>query len=152
VDLTAAAAVASPPAVVFAALQDLGTYPRWLAIVGGATPVAAVGEEGGPAWLVDLVGRVGPFTKRKRVRMVRTGHDPQGGTVRYERREHDGRSHNAWILTAAASPLPAAAHGTDVHVHLHYSGGRSLPGVDLLLRQETRRAGELLQAYLDTLE
>lgn len=134
----------------FRALEDLATYPHWLAIVAAAAPEGAgVGEAGRPeAWLVDLRGRVGPWTRTKRVRMVRTASDPVAGTVRFERQELDGRSHNAWVLTGRASPRGNGAGGSHVEVHLHYGGGRNLPGADLLLRQETRRAGERLDAHL----
>lgn len=147
VDLDAAAHLDASPARVFAALEDLGTYPHWLTIVGRAEPAPAhPGDGGGPAWMVELVGRVGPFSKTKRVRMVCTGRDADAGTVRFERVEHDGRSHNVWVLTGATSAVGVGR--ASVHVHLHYGGGRSLPGADLLLRQEANKAGARLAAYL----
>ena len=141
-DLDARATLEADPDRVFQALADLATYPHWLTIV------AAASSEPGTAdtWSIELAGRIGPFTKRKRVRMVRTEADEAARTVRFERREQDGRHHNEWILTGSTT-----ADG-QVHVHLHYGGGRSLPGADLLLRQEVRHAGEKLQRYLDDLE
>jgi hypothetical protein len=146
VDLDATADLDIAPGGVFSALEDLASYPHWLTIVGAATPAPAHADDTGPAWFVELVGRVGPFTKTKRVRMVRTGHAPADGTVRFERVEHDGRTHNVWVLTGQATPT--APGRTKVHVHLHYGGGRSLPGADLLLRQEANKAGERLQRHL----
>ena len=140
-DLDASATVRQPPGSVFAALADLTTYPHWLAIVGAAEPTG-----GGEAWDVVLRGRFGPFTKTKRVRMERTGHDPDRGTVRFERRELDGRDHNAWVLTGEATP--AGADATAVHVHLHYGGGLLVPGADVLLRREVAGAGRRLERYL----
>lgn len=146
VDLDATAELDVDRARVFAAIEDLATYPHWLTIVGAAAPAAAHEDDVGPAWTVELVGRIGPFAKTKRVRMVRTGHDPGQGTVRFERVEHDGRSHNVWILTGDATVVSNG--GTALHVHLHYGGGRTLPGADLLLRQEANRAGERLRRHL----
>jgi hypothetical protein len=149
VDLDATADLRLAPGIVFPAIEDLATYPHWLTIVGAATPAPPHpdddAEPGAPAWTVDLQGKVGPFTRTKRVRMLRTAHDPAAGTVRFERREHDGRTHHPWILTGEAQPNGT---GTAVHVHLHYGGGRSLPGADLLLRQEARKAGERLERHL----
>lgn len=146
VDLDAAAELDVDQAKVFAALEDLATYPHWLTIVAAAAPVPAHPGDGGPAWAVELAGRIGPFTRKKRVRMVRSGHDADVGAVRFERVEHDGRSHNVWVLTGEAT---AGGGGrTAVRVHLHYGGGRTLPGADLLLRQEANKAGERLAAYL----
>ena len=152
VDLHAVADLTATPADAFAALEDLATYPRWLSIVAAARPADPHAEDPGPAWLVDLRGKVGPFSKTKRVRMVRTGHDPAAGTVRFERHEHDGRAHNTWILTGSATSRDGNAPGSHVDVRLHYGGGAIFPGADLLLRQETRRAGERLDAYVRTLE
>lgn len=143
-DVVAKAHVSAGAGDVLAALADLGTYPHWLSIVGAAVPV------GDSAWEVDLVGRVGPFTRTKRVRMVRVavGADETGGLVRFERQEHDGERHHEWVLTASAVPAsPDPDAGTAVEVHLRYSGPM-LPGVDLLLRREAANAGARLDRYL----
>lgn len=148
-ELDARAEIAAAHDRVVAALEDLATYPHWLAIVGAAAPASAHLDDDGPAWWVDLVGRVGPFRRTKRVRMVRMALDRREGTVRFERVELDGRTHNAWVLTGEAA---ASGDRTTVHVHLHYGGGRTLPGADLLLRQEAHRAGARLEGYLRDLE
>jgi hypothetical protein len=140
VDLDARATLDADPDTVYGALADLATYPRWLGIVATAVPEGGTAEA---VWSVELVGRIGPFTKKKRVRMVRTQADPAERRVRFERQEQDGRTHNAWILTGSATV------DAEVHVHLHYGGGPNLPGADLLLRQEIRNAGPKLQAFLD---
>ena len=59
---------------IFAVVNDLGTYPRWLDIVGRAVPTAAdpAGDDPGPAWLIDLRGQLGPLRRSKRLRMVRS--------------------------------------------------------------------------------
>lgn len=149
-DLDATAELEVAQAPVVEALADLASYPHWLSIVGAAAPAAPHPDDVGPAWAVELIGRIGPFTKTKRVRMVRAAHDPDAGTVRFERVEHDGRAHNVWVLTGEATPAPGGR--TKVHVHLHYGGGRTLPGADLLLRQEAGRAGSRLARYLASLE
>ena len=145
-DLDAVAIVTASVSAVVGVLEDLATYPHWLTIVGAATPATRHDDDAGPAWAVDLVGRVGPLVKRKRVRMVRVAPDVEGGTVRFERSELDGRSHNEWILTGSASLSENG--GTVVRVGIHYGGGGGLPGADRLLRQEVRRAGDRLEAYL----
>lgn len=137
-DLDARAVLDADPDEVFAVLADLCTYPQWLTIVASAAAESGADD----AWSIDLAGRIGPFTRTKRVRMVRTEADPVARAVRFERRERDGRRHNEWILTGTTTSV---GH---VHVHLHY-GGTTLPGADLLLRQEIRDAGPRLQRHLD---
>ncbi len=149
VDLEASARVRAPLEDVFGVLEDLGTYPSWLTIVGSAAPAPAHADDAGPAWQVDIVGRIGPLAKRKRVRMVRVAHDRATGLVRFERRELDGRTHSDWLLTGHAL-ADGGDISTAVSVRIHYGGAGRIPGVELLLRQEVRGAGDRLEAYLSS--
>jgi len=137
VDLKASATLAVPHDRVLAEVADLGTYPHWLGIVHAAEPAAD------RAWSVELGARLGPFKKTKRVRMVRTVHDVNH--VRFERAELDGRAHSPWVLAAEVRPV---GDGTHLAMHLHYGGSAWLPGLDLVLAQEVRRAGSRLEAKL----
>lgn len=147
-DVEASAVVRAPVLDVFGVLEDLATYPDWLSIVGSAAPAPAAPADEGPAWLMELVARIGPISRRKRVRMVRTVRDPEAGEVRFERREDDQRDHSPWVLTGRAAPSEEPAEATALAVHIHYGGTSRLPGIDILLRQEARRAGERLEALL----
>jgi ribosome-associated toxin RatA of RatAB toxin-antitoxin module len=94
-DLPASAARA------FALVEDLERYPSWMGLVHEATvaPASATDPDGAPAWIIELQAQVGPFARSKRLRMVRTAHEPTR-LVRFERNEIDGRSHAAWTLQA----------------------------------------------------
>ena len=150
-DIDASTRLGAPTEAVFAALEDLGTYPDWLSIVSAAEPSEPVEGDPGPAWDIDLTARFGPLSRTKRLRMVRTVHDRDGGAVRFERREDDGVEHNAWVLSGRAEPDGEAAGeaGTQLSLHLHYGGASRLPGLDMILRQEAERAGPRLDALLD---
>ncbi|HMV75939.1 MAG TPA: SRPBCC family protein, partial [Microthrixaceae bacterium] len=110
-DVTATLAADVPIDALFEVVADLGTYPEWLDIVGRAEPLdPATGADGtaeDAAWSVDLKGQVGPFRRSKRLRMVRASFDDPDATgrasVRFERRELDGRSHSDWVLSAELS-------------------------------------------------
>ena len=144
-DVDATADLSVPAARAFAALADLGTYPAWLGIVQQVAPADPHPDDSGPAWWVDLGARLGPLRRTKRVRMVRTDAE-EPVRVRYERVEHDGRSHPAWILTGVLDPRgDSACH---LAMHLHYGGSRSLPVADVVLAAEVRRAGGRLAATL----
>jgi len=145
VDVDAAADLPVPSARAFASLADLGTYPAWLGIVQQAVPAEADARDEGPAWWVDLGAKLGPLRRTKRVRMVRTDAE-EPIRVRFERVEHDGRPHPAWILTGTLEQRGAAA--CHLVMHLHYGGSRSLPVADLVLAAEVRRAGGRLAAML----
>jgi len=132
------------PDELFAWVDDLGRYPRWLDIVPRADAVEAQDGDPGPAWSVDLRGRLGPFARSKRLRMVRTVHDP-ASRVRFERLEHDGRQHAGWVLSADVAPVDG---GSRLSMHLHYGGGLGGPLVERLLADEIKRSKPRLLALV----
>ena len=114
-----------PPEELFAWVDDLARYPSWLSIVTRAEAYA-----GDPlAWSVDLRGRVGPFARSKRLRMVRTSFEPPRLAV-FERQEDDGRQHAAWVLRAEVSPRPPGRAATSrcASATTARCGGRSSSG------------------------
>ncbi|MBI2708515.1 MAG: hypothetical protein HYX34_02300 [Actinobacteria bacterium] len=197
-DVTATLDAPCPPSALFRWVDDLARYPRWLEIVTRADPdrtdpsteaapgslatagparEAGPGADGAPAWRVDLRGRLGPVARTKRLRMVRTTHEPPH-RVRFERQERDGRSHSAWVLTAeiravpaaapAAAPAPAPTPGpvagsepaaglvagsepaaSRLDVHLHYGGSLWGPVLEHMLGAEIARSRDRLLALLD---
>lgn len=132
------------PAALFPWIDDLTRYPEWLDIVPRAVPAAAHDHDVGPAWSVDLRGRLGPFARAKRLRMVRTAHDPQHH-ARFERAEHDGRDHSAWVLDAS---IAGAAGSSTLTMRLHYGGRLWVPALDRLLADEIERSRPRLLARL----
>ena len=135
-------------ATLFAHVEDLDGYPRWLEIVPRAVAVEPHPADVGPAWLVDLRGRLGPFARSKRLRMVRTVHEP-GTQVQFERVEHDGRQHSPWVLTAAVEPLPTGSSpGSRLTMRLHYGGSLFGPVLERLLADEIERSRPRLLALV----
>lgn len=141
-DFDAAAVLQVGVVPVFGYVQDLATYPRWFTIVDRVEPAGAGDETG---WAVDLAARLGPFKRTKRVRMVRAQIDLAERRVRFEREELDGGSHSAWVLGAHVEEHPL---GCRLHMHLHYGGIGWVPGLDLILREEAKRAGARLERVL----
>ena len=125
-------------------MEGLARYPAWFGAVQRAEPDAARPGDGGPAWRVDLRGRLGPLARVKRLRMVRTVHDPPS-SVRFERREDDGRSHSPWVLTAEVRPVTG---GSRLEVHVHYGGALFGPVLERLLADEVARAKPRLLALV----
>jgi len=135
-DVTASLEAPCSPAVLFAWMDDLGRYPEWLDIVPRAVPVAAHADDVGPAWSVDLRGRLGPFARAKRLRMVRTAR-AEPSHARFERVEHDGRDHSSWVLDATIEDIPDGARLT---MRLHYGGRLWMPVLDRVLADEIERS------------
>jgi len=76
--------------------------------------------------------------------MVRTAHDSPS-SVRFERREDDGRAHSPWVLTAEVRPVPG---GSRLEVHVHYGGGLFGPVLEHLLADEVAKAKPRLIALV----
>lgn len=140
-DFEARTTISAGVVPVFGYVQDLATYPGWFSIVVDAAPCSGVTG----AWDVDLGARLGPIKRTKRVRMERTVFDAGSHRVRFERVELDGRDHSAWTLDAVVT---ADETGTRLDVRLHYGGVGWVPGFDLLVREEARRAGGRLERLL----
>jgi hypothetical protein len=143
VDVTAELDAPCAPEVLFEVVEDLGRYPQWLDIVPRAGPEQGRGDE--PEWTVDLRGRLGPFARSKRLRMVRTTHDVPARVV-FERRELDGREHSPWVLSAEVAPTGES--GSRLTMHLHYGGGLWGPVLERLLRDEIEQSKPRLLALL----
>jgi hypothetical protein len=145
VDVTATLDAPCSEADLFRWVEDLGCYPQWLDIVPRAVAAEAhPADSGWPAWSVDLRGRLGPFARAKRLRMVRTEHQPPH-RVRFERAEHDGRQHSPWVLDADVAP---AAGGSRLTVHLHYGGRLWVSPLDRLLVDAIERSRPRLLALV----
>ena len=141
-DLRAAAELPCPLEVARAELETLDGYPHWLGIVLAVEGAPPAPDDVGPAWWVELGGRIGVVRKTKRVRMVRTVEGPD--RIRFERSELDGRAHNEWVLEAQLEPR--GADRTDLEMAVHYGGDRRIPVLDAVLRAEVRKAGRRLVA------
>lgn len=139
VDRRISATVSASPAETIAALADLSTYPSWLSLVHGAEPID---DE---TWNVTLRARLGPLARSKRLRMRRTHLDE--ASVRFERDEVDGRDHAAWELEATVAPQDAGG-GSDVVVHLHYSGALWSTPLEIALASFEGSAADRLDSYL----
>jgi hypothetical protein len=136
VELTADLDAPCPGEELFTWVDDLARYPQWLTIVTRAEPYTAEP----PAWSVDLRGRIGPFARSKRLRMVRTTLEP-GRLVMFERQEDDGRQHATWLLRAEVTEQPAGSHLAMV---LRYDGALWGPVLERLLADEVVRGKERL--------
>jgi hypothetical protein len=147
-DVEATLTCPSNASAMYAVVSDLGRYPEWLDIVPAAVRVDADDRDPGPAWSVDLRGQLGPLRRTKRLRMVRTAADAPR-TVRFERRELDGRSHAPWVMTAAVRDDGADGEVT-LAMTLHYGGTLWVPALDRVLADEIRRGRSRLAALVET--
>jgi hypothetical protein len=143
VDVVATLDAPCGPDTLFAWVDDLVDYQRWLEIV----PAVRAQDDG--SWLVDLRGRFGPLARSKRLRMVRTELEP-GRHVRFERDERDGRRHSAWVLTADVEGRgddgAEGAGGSRLTMRLHYGGNLWGPVLERFLRDEIERSKPRLLA------
>jgi len=122
-----------------ALVRDLANYPAWLDIVHAVAPEPGRDD----AWRVELRGRVGPFARSKRLRMVRT--EDSSSRVVFTREEDDGRRHAVWVLTAAIDDTEG---GATLTMHLHYGGGLFGGVLERLLAEQIEAGRARLLAEL----
>lgn len=141
-ELTAELKAPCPAPDLFSWVDDLSRYDRWLGIVRRTEPLA-LGDDGRPAWNVDLRAQLGPLARAKRLRMERTRHEvgPDLSLALFERREIDGRDHGVWILRAEVRPTHQGSRLTMV---LSYDGRLWGPALGAVLQQEIERSRQRL--------
>jgi hypothetical protein len=111
--------VPGPAERAFALVDDLAAYPAWMDLVHDVEEVPPT--DGDRTWNVELQAQVGPFARSKRLRMVRTVHDPEHRVV-FERAEVDGRRHSPWILAATLDPVGSDQGDIRLTMTLTYGG------------------------------
>lgn len=152
VDVTAELVAPCGSEELFEWIADLGRYPQWLDIVPRAELADAHPDDPGPAWMVTLQGRLGPLARSKRLRMVRVACD-EPISVRFERREHDGREHAPWVLMAAIAGADAdgaveEGESSTLQMQLHYGGSLGGGPVRSLLEDAIASSGPRLLACI----
>ncbi len=140
-DLSLEAVIEAESSAVLAEVADLEGYPEWHGMVKRVVP-------DGDGQLVDLGGRIGPFTRTKRVRLVRDKDNAAAGRVRFVRAERDGREHSRWELEAEVEPAAGPGPCT-LRFRLRYYGSSPLIGMlEPLLRAEVERSADRLRQRL----
>lgn len=124
-------------------LCDLMTYQHWLDLVDHVEPAPLKEGDGGSPYFVTLIAKIGPFARRKRLRMVRTDSGDDGAT--FERRETDGRQHSSWVLGAHAR----AGEPTIVTMRLAYGGGLWSDALEGVLESQIAGAADQLAAFAE---
>ena len=111
---------------LFAEVDDLADYPRWMGLVHSAELLEP------DVWLVELRARVGPFARSKRLRMRRTDL-ASSSRARFERAENDGRRHGEWVLDVV---IESIGSGSRLVMTLTYSGRLWSSVVERVLHEE----------------
>jgi ribosome-associated toxin RatA of RatAB toxin-antitoxin module len=142
VDIVVDLAAPCPPSTMFAWVDDLTRYPQWLTIVSDVVP----DDDGG--WEVELRAKLGPFSRSKRLRMVRSAQEHPTLVV-FDRQELDGRTHADWQLRGVVAETNA---GCRLVFTLHYDGGLWGGPVERLLSEEIVRAKARLLKLVSSAE
>ena len=116
-------------------IDDLGQYPAWMGLVHTVVP------EGEGVWQVELRGKIGPFARSKRLRMIQV-ETSEPHHIRFERQENDGRSHSDWVLDAQVTEVGSAS---TLNMTLQYSGRLFSSVVERALHDEIEASKQRLR-------
>ena len=117
-------------------ISDLTQYPQWMGLVHAVVP-----EADNQAWQVELRGKIGPFARSKRLRMVQV-ETSEPHHIRFERQENDGRSHSDWVLDARVTEVGSAS---TLNMTLHYGGRLFSSVVERALHDEIEASKQRLR-------
>jgi hypothetical protein len=116
-------------------IDDLAQYPSWMGLVHTVVP------EGEGVWQVELRGKIGPFARSKRLRMIQV-ETSEPHHIRFERQENDGRSHSDWVLDAQVTEVGSAS---TLNMTLQYSGRLFSSVVERALHDEIETSKQRLR-------
>jgi hypothetical protein len=116
-------------------IDDLAQYPSWMGLVHTVVP------EGEGVWQVELRGKIGPFARSKRLRMMQV-ETSEPHHIRFERQENDGRSHSDWVLDAQVTEVGSAS---TLNMTLQYSGRLFSSVVERALHDEIEASKQRLR-------
>jgi hypothetical protein len=137
----------SSPEQVFSALENLKAYENWLGFIDVIEEFDT--EAGVPCWDVTLRAEIGPFSRLKKLRMVRFVSEPYK-EIGFTRRESDDKVHSDWNLSVRIKSEDADS--CTVFLEVAYSGrfwSKPLQGV---FNSHVAAAKDLLRASLETTE
>jgi hypothetical protein len=120
---------------LFPFIDDLAQYPSWMGLVHTVVP------EGEGVWQVELRGKIGPFARSKRLRMIQV-ETSEPHHIRFERQENDGRSHSDWVLDAQVTEVGSAS---TLNMTLRYSGRLFSSVVERALHDEIEASKQRLR-------
>jgi hypothetical protein len=116
-------------------IDDLAQYPAWMGLVH------TVISEGEDVWQVELRGKIGPFARSKRLRMIQV-ETSEPHHIRFVRQENDGRSHSDWVLDAQVTEVGSAS---TLNMTLHYGGRLFSNVVERALHDEIEASKQRLR-------
>ena len=116
-------------------IDDLAQYPSWMGLVH------TVISEGEDVWQVELRGKIGPFARSKRLRMIQV-ETSEPHHIRFERQENDGRSHSDWVLDAQVTEVGSTS---TLNMTLHYGGRLFSNVVERALHDEIEASKQRLR-------
>ena len=137
--------VNAPVEKVFETLRDLIIFQTLLEFVDSVEPETSESDSELAAWQVTLRARIGPLSRMKRLRMVRTKNITNSHII-FSREETDGKDHADWTLKIGLSSLDAKE--STIALEIAYGGKLWSGSVDKALYSEIESAQKKLDEIL----
>ena len=136
--------VNAPVEKVFETLRDLviSNFTRFVDLVEPETPES---DSELAAWQVTLRARIGPLSRMKRLRMVRT--KDNANSIIFSRQETDGKEHADWVLDIGLISL--GAKESTITIEISYRGKLWNGSVDKALQSHIESAQKKLDEILN---
>lgn len=132
--------IKAKPKQLFDVVADLETYPEWLELVDN---VQTGDSQHQSAWLVTLKARLGPISRSKKLRMVKSVNYPK---VEFERAETLTKDFSQWKMLAEVSE---SSEGSTVNIELSYGGRFWSSTLEKVMESQIERVAKRLESYVN---
>ncbi len=128
----------------FKAFSDLSAYKTWLSFIDSVDVDETTDR--GSNWIVVLRSQLGPFSRMKKLRLVRDVETPNT-FVSFSRAELDGKEHSSWNLEVTCHSL--SDQSTEVRLTVYYSGKFWSRPLEAVFNSHVEDAKIRLQEYFE---
>tara|TARA_Y100000816_G_C25916565_1_gene478005 strand:+ start:265 stop:717 length:453 start_codon:yes stop_codon:yes gene_type:complete len=130
----------------FFVLSDLKNYEDWLDFVESVEPLESVTNS---VWMIVLKAQLGPFSRMKKLRMVRVESSPNT-SIKFQRVEISGKDASDWVIEVTFEQV--GSDSSEITFAVSYSGKLWSRALETAFDTYIEKARVDLQSYFVSLQ
>ena len=130
----------------FLVLSDLKNYEDWLDFVESVEPLESVANS---VWMIVLKAQLGPFSRMKKLRMVRVESSPYT-SIKFQRVEISGKDASDWVIEVTFEQV--GSDSSEITFAVSYSGKLWSRSLETAFDTYVEKARFDLQSYFVSLQ
>ena len=130
----------------FFVLSDLKNYEDWLDFVESVEPLESAANS---VWMIVLKAQLGPFSRMKKLRMVRVESSPNT-SIKFQRVEISGKDASDWVIDVTFEQV--GSDSSEITFAVSYSGKLWSRALETAFDTYVEKARFNLQSYFVSLQ